>query len=324
MEKILVTGCAGFIGHAVCKNLLAKQIQIIGIDNLNSYYDVKLKLSRLAELEKLDNFTFIKCDITNQDKLSNITNQHPDIKNIIHLAAQAGVRYSVDAPMEYIKSNLEGHTCILELCREIDSFEHLVYASSSSVYGANDKVPFSIADEVCQPKSLYAATKRSCELMSHTYSHLYNIKATGLRFFTVYGPWGRPDMAAFLFTKAIFEDKPITVFNDGNMQRDFTYIDDIVDGIIASLNSPSHKNPPHRLFNLGNNKPENLMDFINIIENAIGKKAVINYRPMHDGDVVKTYADISESIEQLGYNPKTSLNDGIPRFVNWFKDRYIS
>jgi UDP-glucuronate 4-epimerase len=238
------------------------------------------------------------------------------------LAAPAGVRYSLENHFAYVNSNLVGHATILEMCRNLDNFEHLVYASSSSVYGGNKKLPFSTSDSVDHPLSLYAATKKADELLSHSYSHLYKIPTTGLRFFTVYGPWGRPDMATFLFTKAIIERKPIDVFNNGDMRRDFTYIDDIVNGVIAALDTPPSGTPPYKVYNIGNNNSENLMDFIRTLEDSIGKKAEINFKPMHPGDVKETYADIEDTIKDLGFLPKTTIKEGIPKFVEWYKSYY--
>ena len=319
---ILITGAAGFIGYHVSNKLLERGEKVIGIDNLNNYYDINLKKDRLKNLNQNLNFTFYNTDISNKESLDLLRNQHKDIKNIIHLAAQAGVRYSLENPFAYINSNLVGHATILETCRNLDNFEHLVYASSSSVYGGNKKLPFSTSDTVDHPLSLYAATKKSDELLSHSYSHLYNIPTTGLRFFTVYGPWGRPDMATFLFTKAISEGKPIDVFNNGDMHRDFTYIDDIVEGTISALDNPAQGKPPYKVYNLGNNNSENLMDFIGLIEESLGKKAEINFKPMHPGDVKETYADIEDTKKDLGFSPKTSIQQGLPKFVEWYKSYY--
>ena len=319
---ILVTGVAGFIGYHVAKKLLDRGEEIVGIDNLNDYYDINLKKDRLKDLKLNSNFTFYHADISNEGEIFGIAQKHPSIKKVVHLAAQAGVRYSLENPFAYINSNLVGHAVILEMCRNLDNFEHLVYASSSSVYGGNKKLPFSTEDSVDHPLSLYAATKKSDELLSHSYSHLYNIPTTGLRFFTVYGPWGRPDMATFLFTKAISEGKPIDVFNNGDMRRDFTYIDDIADGTIAALDNPPAGKPPYKVYNLGNNNSENLMDFINIIEELLGKNAEINFKPMHPGDVKETYADIDDAKKESGFSPKTIMQEGLPKFVQWYKSYY--
>ena len=319
---ILITGAAGFIGSHLSNKLLARGEKIFAIDNLNNYYDVQLKQSRLDELEKHENFTFYKADIADGKALTDIAERHK-ITHIINLAAQAGVRYSLENPQSYIKSNLDGFANILELCRNIKGFKHLVYASSSSVYGGNKKIPFSVKDNVDNPLSLYAATKKSNELLAHSYSHLFKIPSTGLRFFTVYGPSGRPDMATHLFTKAIFDGKPITVYNNGDMRRDFTYIDDIVSGIIAALDNPPAGELPYKIYNLGNNKPEELMDYVAVLEKYIGKKAIIDFKPMHPGDVKETYADITETTADLGYKPTTSIDEGLEKFVNWFKRYYF-
>ena len=322
---ILITGAAGFIGFHTALRLLEQGHYIVGIDNLNDYYDITLKQARLNELAKHKNFTFIKTDIADKSALETLWQDKGPFTQVIHLAAQAGVRYSIENPYSYITSNCMGHLTILEMCRNTENFQHLVYASSSSVYGKNTKLPNAPEDPVNRPISLYAATKRADELMSHTYSHLYQIPQTGLRFFTVYGPWGRPDMAPMIFTKAILAGNPINVFNQGDMKRDFTYIDDIIDGILATLKTPptvAEPTPHHRILNLGNNRSENLTDFIKTLENAIGKTATINPMPMQDGDVKETYADISETTALLGYKPTTTINQGIPRFINWYKSYY--
>ena len=333
--KILITGVAGFIGFHTAKSLLSEGHQIVGIDNLNDYYDVELKKSRLNLLKETvrngtgneNDFSFYHDNIADQKALDNILDDHDDIEIIIHLAAQAGVRYSLENPHAYVESNLMGHVCVLELARKIKGLKHLLYASSSSVYGGNTKLPFSVEDDVSKPVSLYAATKRADELMSYTYSHLYKIPQTGLRFFTVYGAWGRPDMAYFSFTKAILENRPISVFNDGNMERDFTYIDDIVDGIKSIMStvpeSDSENNVPHRVYNLGNHKSENLVKFIEVIEESLGQKAEKIYKPLPKGDVIATYADIKESQRIFNFSPKTSIEEGIPKFVEWYKEYYI-
>ncbi len=326
---IILTGAAGFIGFHTAKSLLDQGFIVAAIDNLNDYYDVSLKLARLEQLELYDNFTFEKIDIADQDAMRRFTAQHAQATHIVHLAAQAGVRHSFDDPYSYGQSNLVGHLNVLEMARHLPKLAHLVYASSSSVYGANTKQPFSIEDTVNEPVSLYAATKRSCELLTQSYAHLYNIPSTGLRFFTVYGPWGRPDMAYFSFTRNITEGKPITVFNHGDMQRDFTWIDDCVAGIISAMNTPPASgdaycfgDAPHRVFNLGHNSPEDLMEFISVIENALGTTAEKKKEQMAPGDVEKTYADIDATTQILGYKPLTSIREGIPKFVAWYKDYY--
>lgn len=324
-NSILVTGAAGFIGFHTALRLLQAGNDVVGIDNLNDYYDVSLKEARLQELDNFANFHFIKEEISNKDGLDKLWSEKGPFKNVIHLAAQAGVRYSIENPHAYITSNILGHLNIIEMCRHTKDFEHLVFASSSSVYGGNKKLPYSVEDPVDNPISLYAATKKSDELMSHSYSHLYNIPQTGLRFFTVYGPWGRPDMALFIFTKAISEGKKLPVFNHGEMKRDFTYIDDIVTGILGTLENPPKREEgvaPYRVLNIGNTKSENLMDFIGIIENKLGKKADIDFLPMQAGDVKETYADISETTRITGYKPTTTINEGVPRFIDWYKSYY--
>lgn len=315
---ILVTGAAGFIGFHLSKALLEIGEKVIGIDNLNDYYDVKLKDNRLKILNLHKNFLFYPSDIADKNDILGIAKSHPEITRIVHLAAQAGVRYSLENPFAYVSSNLVGHVVMLEMCRQLPNLEHFIYASSSSVYGGNKKLPFSVDDNVDSPLSLYAATKKSDELITHSYSHLFDIPSTGLRFFTVYGPWGRPDMATYLFTKNIIEGKPIDVFNKGKMKRDFTYIDDIIDGIIRVLEKPS----PYKIYNLGNNRAENLMDFIKILEQTIDKKAIINFKPMHPGDAKETYADIKAAKKDFGFSPKTSIAEGLPKFVEWYKNYY--
>jgi UDP-glucuronate 4-epimerase len=319
---ILLTGAAGFIGFHTAQALLTRGETVFGIDNLNDYYDVTLKEARLNQLLPHPNFRFQKMDISDR---AAITALPKDFDTIIHLAAQAGVRYSLENPQAYVDSNITGHLSLLELARATPNLKHFVYASSSSVYGGNTKTPFAVHDAVEKPVSLYAATKRANELMSQTYAHLFRIPATGLRFFTVYGPWGRPDMAAFLFAKNIMADKPIRVFNHGNMQRDFTYVDDIVAGVLAAMDKPPvapAPDVPHQVFNLGNSHPEKLMDFIGAIESALGKKAIYNLEPLQAGDVPATSADIDYSTKILGFVPKISIKEGIPRFVAWYKDYY--
>lgn len=319
---VLVTGAAGFIGYHLTEALLARGEQVIGVDNLNDYYDVRLKEARLARLEGRNGFTFHKIDIADYDAMQALMNDNRDIKRIVHLAAQAGVRYSLENPFAYVRANLVGHMTMLEVARHQPDFEHLVYASSSSVYGGNTKLPFAVDDPTDTPVSLYAATKKSDELMSHCYSHLYRIPQTGLRFFTVYGPWGRPDMAMYIFCKAITEGKPVPVFNQGDMFRDFTYVDDIVTGVIASLdNVPqvTDENTPCRVYNIGNHKSEPLMRMIGLIEEALGKKADIEFLPMQPGDVKETFADIEAISRDTGFKPTTPIDVGVPKFVEWFK-----
>ncbi len=330
--RFLVTGAAGFIGFYVSQRLLALGHQVTGIDNLNDYYDVQLKRDRLAQLTDQPGFDFVQLDLADRDGIAALF-ARGQFQRVIHLGAQAGVRYSLENPMAYADSNLIGTLTILEGCRR-HNIEHLVYASSSSVYGMNAKMPFATSDRVDHPVSLYAATKKSNELMAHTYSHLYGVPTTGLRFFTVYGPWGRPDMAMFLFTKAIAEGQPIKVFNHGQMQRDFTYIDDIVEGIIRIQGKPplakphwhgadaSESSAPYKIFNIGNNQPVKLMTFIEAIEKALGKEAVKQYLPMQDGDVPATYADIDDLQQAVGFKPATPIEVGVQRFVDWYKGYY--
>ena len=333
-RNILVTGCAGFIGFHVVKKLIKKNINVIGIDNINSYYSTKLKKDRLLVLEKFKNFKFHKIDLTNKKKLEHLVVKYK-INYIVNLAAQAGVRYSIKNPFAYLKSNLIGFTNILEVARN-NNVRHLVYASSSSVYGASKRQPYIEKDLAAHPLAFYGATKRSNELMAHAYSHLYNLPTTGLRFFTVYGPWGRPDMALFKFTKAIIEGKTIEVFNHGKHTRDFTYIDDIVDGVIKTLDhqassnidwnsdhpDPASSNAPWRIYNIGNNKPVELMDYIDALEKTLGKKAKINYLPLQPGDVPDTYADTDNLNKKFNYKPSTSVIEGVSKFVKWYMDYY--
>ena len=332
--KILVTGAAGFIGMTATLKLLARGDEVVGLDNLNDYYDVTLKQSRLARLTPHGAFRFVQMDVADREGIAKLFAAEK-FDRVIHLAAQAGVRYSLINPHAYIESNLVGFTNILEGCRH-SKVQHLVYASSSSVYGGNTKMPFSEHDSVDHPVSLYAATKKANELMAHTYSHLYGLPTTGLRFFTVYGPWGRPDMALFLFTKAILEGRPIDVFNHGNMQRDFTYVDDIVEGVIRVLDRTAEANPaydavaadpatsnaPYRVFNIGNNNPVPLLDFIGCIEDALGQKAEKRLLPLQDGDVPATYANTDALQEWVGFVPGTSVQTGIANFVAWYRDYY--
>jgi UDP-glucuronate 4-epimerase len=319
-RKIFITGVAGFIGFHTALACLKNGNTIIGIDNLNDYYDVSLKQDRLKILEQFSNFKFAKIDIADESALTDFYKQHsPNI--IIHLAAQAGVRYSLDNPRAYINSNIVGFLNMLELARAHKP-NHFIYASSSSVYGGNTKLPFAESDPVDTPQSLYAATKKSNELMAYSYAHLYQIPLTGLRFFTVYGAWGRPDMAYFKFAKAMVGGKTIDVYNHGDMKRDFTYIDDIVSGILNLIDRPPTITPPHAVYNIGHHKPEPLMDMIKILEIELGVKANINFMPMQAGDVVATYADIDLLKTLTGFEPKTNLNDGLKEFVKWFKEYY--
>ncbi len=332
MKKTIVTGSAGFIGSELCLKLLERGDRIVGIDNHNDYYDPKIKESRLQRLEKYSGYQHYRMDISDKDGLEKIFKVHKPEK-VVNLAAQAGVRYSMENPLAYVNSNIVGFAHILENCRHY-KIGHLVYASTSSVYGANTKMPFSENDCVNHPLSVYAASKKSNELMAHTYSYLYKLPTTGLRFFTVYGPWGRPDMALFKFTKNILEGKPIDVFNHGKHTRDFTYIDDIVEGVIKTLDHPSvsnknwngnHPNPatsnaPWSIYNIGNNKPVQLMDYIEALEKALGKKAKINFLPLQPGDVPDTYANVDYLKTQFNYRPSTSVLDGVSNFVKWYKE----
>jgi UDP-glucuronate 4-epimerase len=332
--KILVTGAAGFIGFHLTKRLLALGYQVLGIDNLNSYYEVSLKKDRLKLLEGNLSFEFQQMDLADAAKITELFSKN-EIPIVINLAAQAGVRYSLSNPQAYLDSNLTGFVNILEACRHFP-VQHLIYASSSSVYGANRKIPFSTKDTVDHPVSLYAASKKANELLAHTYSHLFRIPATGLRFFTVYGPWGRPDMAYYSFTKKILAGETIKVFNYGDMKRDFTYIDDIVEGIIRLLDKPptpnsqwdplkpdpSSSDAPYQVYNIGNNQPVPLLDFISTLEKLLGKKANIEFLPMQPGDVKETYADITDLQDAIGFSPSTSIEEGLTHFVNWYKDYY--
>ena len=315
-NKILITGAAGFIGYHLCKSLLADGYEVLGIDNLNDYYDINLKQARLEQLKQFNSFTFKKVDIADRESLTK-SFQSFDPQKIVNLAAQPGVRYSIENPYNYIDSNLVGFLNIIELCRN-NKVKSFIYASSSSVYGGNKKMPFSVEDRVHQPLALYGATKRANELIAHSYSHLYGLHTTGLRYFTVYGPWYRPDMAMFIFTDRIIAGKPIPVFNNGNMKRDFTYIDDIIIGTRSAI----EKNYQCEIFNLGNSISENLMKLIGIIEQNLGKKAQIEYLPMQLGDVKESLADIKKTTEKLGYKPITTINRGIPQFIKWYKEYY--
>ena len=332
--KILLTGAAGFIGMHTALRLLDRGDEVVGLDNLNDYYDVGLKRARLAQLTSHPNFRFVQQDVADTEQIRRLFDAQT-FQRVIHLAAQAGVRYSLVNPHVYIQSNLAGFTNVLEGCRQT-GVEHLVYASSSSVYGGNAKLPFSEHDNIDHPVSLYAATKKANELMAHTYSHLFRVPTTGLRFFTVYGPWGRPDMALFLFVRAMLEGRPIDVFNHGNMMRDFTFIDDIVEGVIRVLDKPATANPqfdpatpdpassnaPYRVFNIGNNQPVKLMEYIEAIETALGVVAEKNFLPMQAGDVPATFADTTELDAWVGFKPGTSVQDGVARFVTWYRDYY--
>ncbi len=332
--KVLVTGAAGFIGYHLGEALLARGDEVVGLDNLNDYYDPTLKEARLARLRRHEGFAFERADLEDAAAVEAIFARHRP-ERVVNLAAQAGVRYSLQNPRAYVDSNVVGFVNVLEGCRHHE-VEHLVYASSSSVYGGNTKLPFSVSDNVDHPLSLYAATKKANELMAHTYSHLYGLPTTGLRFFTVYGPWGRPDMALFLFTKAILAGRPINVFNHGKMRRDFTYIDDIVEGVVRTLDQvatpspswssdapdPASSNAPYRLYNIGNNQPVELMDMIATLERCLGKTADKNMMDMQPGDVPATYADIDALVEAVGFRPATPIDVGIDRFVRWYRDYY--
>jgi UDP-glucuronate 4-epimerase len=332
--KILVTGAAGFIGFHVARALLERGDEAVGIDNLNDYYDVTLKEARLKQLARHSRFTFRKIDIADRGAVAGLF-ANGGFERVVHLAAQPGVRYSLENPHAYIDSNLVGFTNVLEGCRN-HSVAHLVYASSSSVYGANESIPFSVHDNVDNPVSLYAATKKANELMAHTYSHLYGLPTTGLRFFTVYGPWGRPDMSPFLFTRAILEGKPIKVFNHGRHRRDFTYVDDIVEGVIRTLDHIPAGNPewsgvkpdaassraPWKIYNLGNSEPVELLTYIGLIEQVLGRTAEKELLPAQPGDVEETYADVSDLVRDIGYRPKIPLKEGIEKFVAWYREFY--
>jgi UDP-glucuronate 4-epimerase len=332
--KVLITGTAGFIGSALAIRLLERGDEVIGIDNLNDYYDVSLKEARLERVKAYDKFTDVRTSIEDRETMGQVFKQHAP-QRVVNLAAQAGVRYSLENPHSYVDSNIVGFMNILEGCRH-NNIEHLVYASSSSVYGANTKMPFSVHHNVDHPLSMYAATKKANELMAHTYSHLYNLPTTGLRFFTVYGPWGRPDMALFLFTRKILAGEPIDVFNYGKHRRDFTYIDDIVEGVIRTLDRVPQPNPewsgdhpdaasstaPYRLYNIGNNQPVELMHYIEVLEKCLGKKAEQNLLPLQPGDVPDTYADTTDLQNDVGYKPDTSVEEGVANFVKWYREYY--
>jgi UDP-glucuronate 4-epimerase len=334
--KVLVTGAAGFIGSQLSKHLFKRGDEIVGLDNLNEYYDINLKKARLTQFSEHPNFRFIKLDLADRSGIAELFAREK-FNRVVNLAAQAGVRYSIENPHAYVDSNVVGFVNILEGCRH-NNVEHLVFASSSSVYGLNTLMPFSVHQNVDHPISLYAATKKANELMAHTYAHLYNLPTTGLRFFTVYGPWGRPDMALFKFTKAILEDKPIDVYNYGKMRRDFTYIDDIVEGVVRVLDHIPSSNPdwsgnspdpctspaPYKLYNIGNNQPVELMSYIKTLEKALGKTAKKNMLPMQAGDVPMTYADVNDLEREIGFKPQTPIMEGIGNFVKWYKSYYYS
>ena len=333
-QKTLVTGVAGFIGFHLARRLLKDSYQVVGIDNINPYYDIALKEARLEELKDQPNFTFFKMDLVDRKQLERLFARQ-EFEVVVNMAAQAGVRYSIENPFAYVDSNLVGFVNLLECCRHYN-IKHFVFASSSSVYGANTTMPFSVHHNVDHPVSLYAATKKANELMAHTYSHLYRLPSTGLRFFTVYGPWGRPDMALFLFTRAILEDQPLKVFNHGKMQRDFTYIDDIIEGVVRVLSRLPQPNPnwsgaepdpgtssaPYKIYNIGNNNPVELIKFIEVIEAALGKRAQKEFMDLQPGDVVATYADVDDLMQDVGFKPATPIEVGVERFVKWFKDFY--
>ena len=332
--NVLVTGAAGFIGFHLCRQLLKDNCNVVGVDNLNDYYDVNLKLDRLKHLKEYDNFAYLQYDLADRERIEELFSAR-QFDRVVNLAAQAGVRYSLTNPHAYVDSNIVGFLNILEGCRQ-SKVPHLVFASSSSVYGLNTQMPFSVHQNVDHPISLYAATKKANELMAHSYSYLYQLPVTGLRFFTVYGPWGRPDMALFIFTKAILEGRPIPIFNQGRMKRDFTYITDIVEGTIRILNKIATPNPdwsgerpdqatstaPYRLFNIGNNNPVELMDYISAIETALGQKALKDYLPLQPGDVPETYADIEDLEHAVGFRPSTTIQEGINLFVKWYREYY--
>lgn len=317
---VLITGSAGFIGYHVAARLLESGASVIGIDNLNAYYDVALKKARLARLERYPGFAFHALDVADYDAIVGLVERHPEIERIVHLAAQAGVRYSLSSPLVYVESNVRGQVVMLEAARKLKNLKTLIYASSSSVYGANEKRPYGTEDRADNPVSLYAATKRAGELIAESYCRSHGMACVGLRFFTIYGPWGRPDMALYLFTEAILAGQPIKVFNNGNMSRDFTYIDDAVAPVVAAIGRPPGEPGEHRLYNIGNNRPETLLDFIATLERALGRRAVKQMMPLQAGDVVSTYADIETTRRDLGFEPATPIGEGIPRFVAWYRD----
>jgi UDP-glucuronate 4-epimerase len=317
---LLITGSAGFIGYHFAARMLEAGEPVIGIDNLNDYYDVALKRARLAQLARHKSFTFHHLDVADYDAIIALADRHPEIDRIVHLAAQAGVRYSLSNPLVYVESNVRGQVALLEAARQLKGLKKFIYASSSSVYGANTKQPYSVEDRADSPVSLYAATKRASELITESYCRSYGLSAVGFRFFTVYGPWGRPDMALYIFTKAILAGEPIRVFNNGQMSRDFTYIDDAISAITVATGMPAGEPGAHGIYNVGNNRPETLLDLIATLERALGRTAIKKMMPMQVGDVVSTYADIEATRCDFGYDPKTPISEGIPRFVAWYRD----
>ena len=322
---IMVTGAAGFIGHHLSLSLLRKGEVVIGIDSLNDYYDVSLKHARLSELEAHDGFSFHQCDIADRDGVAAIAETVPETTEVVHLAAQAGVRYSLINPFAYQHSNLDGVMVMLEACRKLSGLEHFVFSSSSSVYGRLETPPYKVTDNTDSPISLYAATKKAGEAMCYSYAHLYDIPITSLRFFTVYGPWGRPDMATFMFTKKILAGETLDVYNDGKMRRDFTYVDDIVSGLMSCLSTPPKSDKgrvPYAVYNLGNSRSEELMDVISIIERELGRKAKINFEPIQPGDVTETYADITDATADFGFKPNINIAEGLPKFIRWYREFY--
>ncbi len=322
---VLVTGAAGFIGFHLARALLENGREVVAIDNLNDYYEVTLKKARLDQLSSQSGFTFYQLDIADQSGMEKLVADHPEITGVLHMAAQAGVRYSLENPMAYAETNLQGQVQLLEVCRRLKKMEHFVFASSSSVYGGRKDLPFSVEDRTDKPVSLYATTKRSGELMCYSYAHLYDMPVTALRFFTVYGPWGRPDMAYYMFTRDVLAGKPMNVFNNGEMRRDFTYIDDVTRGVLSCLKSPPQRDQddaPFAMYNIGNNRSENLMDFIAVIEKETGKKAEIDFQPMQPGDVKETFADIESAKQDFGFDPVTGIAEGLPNFIKWYRDYY--
>ena len=322
---VLVTGAAGFIGFHLARALLENGREVVAIDNLNDYYEVTLKKARLDQLSSQSGFTFYQLDIADQSGMEKLVADHPEITGVLHMAAQAGVRYSLENPMAYAETNLQGQVQLLEVCRRLKKLEHFVFASSSSVYGGRKDLPFSVEDRTDKPVSLYATTKRSGELMCYSYAHLYDMPVTALRFFTVYGPWGRPDMAYYMFTRDVLAGKPMNVFNNGEMRRDFTYIDDVTRGVLSCLKSPPQRDQddaPFAMYNIGNNRSENLMDFIAVIEKETGKKAEIDFQPMQPGDVKETFADIESAKQDFGFDPVTGIAEGLPNFIKWYRDYY--
>ncbi|MFO1056044.1 MAG: SDR family NAD(P)-dependent oxidoreductase [Dongiaceae bacterium] len=322
---ILLTGAAGFIGYHVAEALLGRGETVLGVDSVNAYYDPALKEARLARLQQRPGFRFARLDIADAAALAALVEAAGGVDRVVHLAAQAGVRHSLKQPQAYIDANITGHLAILELCRHRPGLRHLVYASSSSVYGGNAKLPWSVEDPVERPLSLYGATKRADELMSYSYAHLFGLPSTGLRFFTVYGPWGRPDMALFIFTRAVLAGQPLTLFNQGEMKRDFTYVDDIVAGVVAALDHPppaAPNAPPHRVYNLGNHRSEPLRRLVELVERECGRKAIVELAPMQPGDVRESFADIAASTRDLGFLPRVSIDEGVPRFVRWYREYY--